>query len=79
MMQRCNGRDDAGVMFGDHAKQERDDRAYNRRCYRNLILRSVVMFFAGMILKAFLQAFGLGAFLFSAALFFLGGLYFNFL
>lgn len=71
-------RDDSGVALDQEAEYKRQARAYHRRCYRNAILRSVVSFFSGVILMAFLETFGLGGFLFGATLFFLGGLFFKF-
>ena len=46
------------------AKRERDQLHF----YRNLVLRSVSTFFISMILLAFLEADGLGAFLFALVL-----------
>ena len=71
-------RNDPGVVLDQEAEYKRQARAYHRRCYRNAILRSVVSFFSGVILMAFLETFGLGCFLFGVALFFLGGLFFKF-
>lgn len=72
---RCN---DADPVFGNYTEREGDTRTNYRRYYRNLILRSVITFFAGTILMAFFEALGLGGLLFGAALLLLGGLFFKF-
>lgn len=77
-MKKLNkGANDSGVVLDDEAEYKRQARAYNRRCYRNTILRSVITFFSGVILMAFLEAFGLGCFLFGFLLF-LFGIFFAF-
>lgn len=50
---------DLEEMLYQEAKRKRDERHY----YRNLILRSVASLFIGIILMAFLEAFGLGGLL----------------
>lgn len=55
-------------MLYEKAKYKR----YEWHYYLNLILRSVTSFFVGVIIMAFLEAFGLGAALFGLVLCFLG-------
>lgn len=64
MKYRKDKPEDPVEVLYQHAKRERDQRHY----YRNLVLRSVSTFFVGMILLAFLEADGLGAFLFALVL-----------
>lgn len=64
MKHRKDKPEDPVEVLYQHAKRERDQRHY----YRNLVLRSVSTFFVGMILLAFLEADGLGAFLFALVL-----------
>ena len=64
MKHRKDKPEDPVEVLYQHAKRERDQRHY----YRNLILRSISTFFIGMILLAFLEADGLGAFLFALVL-----------
>lgn len=70
--------DDLGVVFDQETERKRQERAYNRRQYRNAILRAVITFFAGAIVMALLETFGLGRFLFGLALFFLGSVFIKF-
>ena len=57
--------------------EEEREKRYKNAQYRNLVLRSVATFCVGIILMAFLEATGLGGFLFGLALFLLGGLFFK--
>lgn len=70
--------DDLGVVFDQETERKRQERVYNRRQYRNAILRAVITFFAGAIVMALLETFGLGCFLFGLALFFLGSVFIKF-
>ena len=70
--------DDLGVVLDQEAEYKRQERVYNRRQYRNAILRAVITFFAGAIVMALLETFGLGCFLFGLALFFLGSVFIKF-
>lgn len=70
--------DDLGVVLDQEAEYKRQERVYNRRQYRNAILRAVITFFAGAIIMALLETFGLGCFLFGLVLFFLGSVFVKF-
>ncbi len=72
-----NERDQSRKVFRDKAQYKASDSPNYRRLYRNTILRTVIMFFAGMILMSFLEMLGFGGFLFCAVLFFLGGAFFR--
>lgn len=62
----------AGFVLDQQAEKEGNARAENGRKKRRPCLRSLVAFFAGAVVMALLEAFGLGCFLFGLALFFLG-------
>lgn len=49
-----NPRNDTGVMFYDKAKEERCKR-YERRQYRNLILKAALTFVFGLLVSHFLE------------------------
>ena len=68
----------ASFVLDQQAEKERDARAENGRKQRHPCLRSLVAFFAGAIIMALLETFGLGCFLFGLALFFLGSVFIKF-
>lgn len=68
----------ASFVLDQQAEKERDARAENGCKKRHSRLRSLVAFFAGAIVMALLETFGLGCFLFGLALFFLGSVFIKF-
>ena len=68
----------ASFVLDQQAEKERDARAENGRKQRHSRLRSLIAFFAGAIVMALLETFGLGCFLFGLALFFLGSVFIKF-
>lgn len=68
----------ASFVLDQQAEKERDARAENGRKQRHPRLRSLIAFFAGAIVMALLETFGLGCFLFGLALFFLGSVFIKF-
>lgn len=68
----------AGFVLDQQAEKERDARAENGCKKRHSRLRSLIAFFAGAIVMALLETFGLGCFLFGLALFFLGSVFIKF-
>lgn len=68
----------ASFVLDQQAEKERDARAENGCKKRHSRLRSLIAFFAGAIVMALLETFGLGCFLFGLALFFLGSVFIKF-
>ena len=68
----------AGSVLDQQAEDERNARAENGCKKRHSRLRSLIAFFAGAIVMALLETFGLGCFLFGLALFFLGSVFIKF-
>lgn len=68
----------AGFVLDQEAEDERNARAENGCKKRHSRLRSLIAFFAGAIVMALLETFGLGCFLFGLALFFLGSVFIKF-
>ena len=68
----------AGFVLDQEAEDERNARAENGCKKRHSRLRSLIAFFAGVIVMALLETFGLGCFLFGLALFFLGSVFIKF-
>ena len=68
----------AGFVLAQEAGGERNARAENGCKKRHSRLRSLIAFFAGAIVMALLETFGLGCFLFGLALFFLGSVFIKF-
>ena len=61
----------SGKGFDQHSEKESQNRNYDRP-YRNLVAGAVISFFAGMVLVAFLKAFGFGICLLGLLLLFFG-------
>lgn len=68
----------AGFVLDQQAEDERNARAENGCKKSHSRLRSLIAFFAGAIVMALLETFGLGCFLFGLALFFLGSVFIKF-
>jgi hypothetical protein len=68
----------ASFVLDQQAEDERNARAENGCKKRHSRLRSLIAFFAGAIVMALLETFGLGCFLFGLALFFLGSVFIKF-
>lgn len=68
----------ASFVLDQQAEKERDARAENGCKKRHSRLRSLIAFFAGAIVMALLETFGLGCFLFGLVLFFLGSVFIKF-